>query len=44
MTAQELEEIIQKMDTKEIGERKGRYLEFHMDFDVAEVEIITSLN
>ena len=44
MTAQELEEIIQSMNQKEMGARKGKYLEFHMDFDVAEVDIVTSLN
>ena len=44
MTAQEFETLLQSIPEKEITERKGKYLEFSMDFEVAEVEIVTSLN
>ena len=44
MTAQEFETLIEDINNNESAERRGKYIENSMDFEVAEVEVVTSLN
>ena len=41
---QELETILQGMMNDPAQEGKSKFLEFHMDFDVAAIEVSLSLN